>query len=415
MRGTAIRCGRKRMNDFENWSREKLVERLKYLEARLGEKAVDGSRLETGRPFDFSKHTFKRMAFKFAYVGWPFNGLVLQEQPTPMPTVESKIFQALHTTKLIESVETCNFSRCGRTDKGVSAFGQVMSFNACSVREDQEAVPYLRHLNRILPQEIRVLAQAEVDESFSARFSCKRRHYRYFFMPHGLDIYRMQEAAAYFVGEHDFRNFCKIDPSKQINNYRREMYVSQIFHGSDGLCYFDLQGSAFLWHQVRCMMAVLFLVGQAHEDPSTIKEMLNTDLFFSKPMYDIASELPLVLWDCQYGDEVKWDYGSNDERQILVKSLYEYWHSLRIKENMSRCLLSDIAGVREDEINHVIAPKAGFESVSRVVDGSGRYRAFRKYTPMKNRKRMEDFATLNERWRQKRESGEEAELIEDSG
>ena len=71
-------------------------------------------------------------------------------------------------------------------------------------------------------------------------------------------------------GVSDFRNFCKIDGSKQITNYKREVLSANIIHLRDDFYIFDLKGSAFLWHQVRCMMAVLFAVGQKLEAPSIV-------------------------------------------------------------------------------------------------------------------------------------------------
>lgn len=66
-------------------------------------------------------------------------------------------------------------------------------------------------INGILPDEIRLLSIKPVDSSFNARFDCTRRTYKYFFFQNDMDIEKMREGAAILLGEHDFRNLCKID------------------------------------------------------------------------------------------------------------------------------------------------------------------------------------------------------------
>lgn len=63
------------------------------------------------------------MALKFLYLGWEYCGFAVQIHTKK--TIEEQIFNALLKTKLLESRESSNYHRCGRTDKGVSAFSQV--------------------------------------------------------------------------------------------------------------------------------------------------------------------------------------------------------------------------------------------------------------------------------------------------
>ena len=79
------------------------------------------------RPFDFSRYHKRHIALKMAYLGWDFDGFASQE--TSENTIESHLFAALCKACLIESRADCNYSRCGRTDKGVSAFAQVISLD----------------------------------------------------------------------------------------------------------------------------------------------------------------------------------------------------------------------------------------------------------------------------------------------
>ena len=76
------------------------------------------------RAFDFSRYHKRHIALKIAYLGWDFHGFASQE--TVENTIEGHLFSALIKTRLIKDKVTANYSRCGRTDKGVSAFAQVV-------------------------------------------------------------------------------------------------------------------------------------------------------------------------------------------------------------------------------------------------------------------------------------------------
>lgn len=76
------------------------------------------------RPFDFSVHPRRHVALRLAYLGWQYQGFAVQENTDN--TVEARLFEALLKTKLIQDRQTSNYHRCGRTDKGVSAFSQVL-------------------------------------------------------------------------------------------------------------------------------------------------------------------------------------------------------------------------------------------------------------------------------------------------
>lgn len=72
----------------------------------------------------FYRYNTRHIALKILYLGWDYHGFAAQEDTEK--TIETALFDALLKTKLIESRETSNYHRCGRTDKGVSAFGQVL-------------------------------------------------------------------------------------------------------------------------------------------------------------------------------------------------------------------------------------------------------------------------------------------------
>lgn len=254
----------------------------------------------------------KNMAFKFMYNGKNYEGLVIQAHTTN--TVEQNILNALQKANLIKDVESSNFARCGRTDAGVSSTGNVFSV---TLRYKPE-IDYVKIINNILPDDIIVTGSCEVDDSFDARFSCLFREYKYFFMKKNMNIEKIKEACRKLEGVHNFKNFCKIDKSDKnylTKNYERRIfefkvkkYEKLLFPSNESnniendyfeMYYVTIKGSAFLWHQVRCMMGIIFLIGKGLEDVDIIDHMFDVDSNRSYN-FEIASELPLVLSNCQF-------------------------------------------------------------------------------------------------------------------
>jgi tRNA pseudouridine38/39 synthase len=174
------------------------------------------------------------------------------------------LFDALCESRLIErekGFEGCDWSRCGRTDRGVSAAGQVVALWVRSaikppLAADKDAVPteggsvaidgegtegaspskpgstpvqqelrYVLILNRILPPSIRVLAwspsrttsrPASIVDTDTTNISSTP----FLFQVRLLTLIVCEMQASRLVGEHDFRNFCKLDGSKQISKIR---------------------------------------------------------------------------------------------------------------------------------------------------------------------------------------------------
>lgn len=283
---------------------------------------------------DLSHHSRRHVALKIMYLGARFHGFA--SESSTQRTIESELFAALEKTKLmIGGRLEAKYTRCGRTDKGVSANGQVVALLLRSCHKDPvlvnvipgedrvaaalasrfqesqfakvpdyEEIDYVGVLNRALPPDIRILGWCYVPYNFHARFSCMAREYIYFFVNDGLDIEAMRIAASKFKGEHDFRNFCKMD-ADNVHNFRREILAFDIVPFMDRwdgfeLWMFQVKGTAFLWHQVRCMVAVLLMVGQKHESPSVVDDLLNTQKTARKPQYVMAPESCLVLQSCEF-------------------------------------------------------------------------------------------------------------------
>lgn len=502
---------------------------------------------------------------KVAYLGKRYNGFEHHTgQITPLPTIEEELWKALNKARLIFPKDTnplqpgevnwegTEYSKCGRTDKGVSAFGQVIGIRVRSNRalprkkrtdeygenlraksgedvqetrqkelftmfprnssscksfdtlprengmetaalplapsrgqvkdmppgtlnvEDEafsesltfdpiaDEIDYPSLLNRLLPPDIRILAWCPSPPlDFSARFSCRERRYRYFFTqpaflpsPHvhsqdstscnsekikdgWLDVDAMREAAHAFEGVHDFRNFCKVDPGKQISNFERRIYHSDIeevadsaaslaflngsaflppkgsIHGAPKIYTFTLHGSAFLWHQVRCMVSILFLVGQGLEKPSIVSELLNASKNPQRPTYEMATDTPLVLWDCIFPHED--DPGRNDAMQWvyvgdgvgkgeakygiggLVNELWRVWRERKVDEMLIGSLIDVVTkqGTKTEKLT--VGNERGARS-QRVFDGGNGPRLQGTYIPVMQKPKMESVDVINEKY-----------------
>jgi tRNA pseudouridine38-40 synthase len=175
----------------------------------------------------------------------------------------------------------------GRTDAGVHALGQVMTFVTESSVPTQN---FLKAMNDILPPAIRVLEVAEASPEFHARRSAQAKTYRYrifrgaicppflaryvWHYPYPLDEEAMMRAAALVVGEHDFTSFAAVDPERgredeTASNVRR-IFSSLWVRTGEELIY-TVRGSGFLHHMVRNLVGTLILVGRGtlHADDIT--------------------------------------------------------------------------------------------------------------------------------------------------
>ncbi|KAG4908023.1 hypothetical protein AAZX31_20G158900 [Glycine max] len=288
-----------------------------------------------------SHHSKRYVALKVTYFGKRFYGFASEAQMEP--TVESELFKAFEKTRLlVGDKKESQYSRCGRTDKGVSSVGQVIALflrsnlkisatnngNSGVVLDEQHEgeIDYVGVLNRVLPNDIRIMGWCPAPVDFHARFSCLSREYKYFFWKENLNIPAIEVAGNKLVGEHDFRNFCKMDAAN-VHNYRRcitlfEISSTDVRYNDNQLWVIKIRGSAFLWHQVRCMVAVLFMVGKGLESPNVIDMLLDTSRILRKPQYTMASEVPLVLQSCEF-DNIKFMCSSDAGEALRVHLVNE--------------------------------------------------------------------------------------------
>ncbi|CAI1970494.1 hypothetical protein SEUBUCD646_0F00610 [Saccharomyces eubayanus] len=416
--------GKKEDSVYISWTKEQLIRRITELEnankqhrnelqhiddnkkRKLPQEGIIKTKTKkTQKKFDFTKHNTRFVALRFAYLGWNYNGLAFQKEYTPLPTIEGAILDAMNKCRLIPSMvlQDFQFSRCGRTDKGVSAMNQVISLKVRSNLTDDEQldpandnkeIPYVQILNQLLPDDIRISAVClRPPPGFDARFSCTRRHYKYVFNGRHLDITKMSKAASYFLGENDFRNFCKLDGSKQLTKFKRTIVSAEILPVSDTFYCFDLVGSAFLWHQVRCMMAILFLVGQTHEEPEIVLRLLDIEKTPQKPVYDMADEIPLLLYDCTF-PPMEWQEPATDDHKAIKFTTAAEALTLHYG------LKATVSNIFRD-----ILPTADANIFTKKVInlGDGKGRIIGKYVKLKDRDVMKSVEDVNAKYHKKKD------------
>ena len=285
----------------------------------------------TPRPFVFSKYSQRYIALQVAYIGFDHAGLAFQKAGDD--SIEAHLFSALLQVKLIapeSNLPPESYARSGRTDKTVSALGNTFSVLVrCSAPLDsnqpilyqdtnQETLNYLNLINNALPPTIKAVRWGRARQGFSARHHTISREYRYFFnlsSYQGLNITKMQSAVRHFVGLHDWRNFCKLDVLA-VDSWEREIFdasVDQVSPDNTDAYMLRIKGKGFLWHQIRCIMRILLLIGKGLEEESIITDLLSKEeLAKGKPDYGMEDGIGLVLWDCEYSeDDVKWENTPN--------------------------------------------------------------------------------------------------------
>jgi tRNA pseudouridine38-40 synthase len=218
-----------------------------------------------------------RIALGIEYDGRPFCGWQYQENS---PSVQAAVEQALSSVAAQPIRVIC----AGRTDTGVHAAEQVVHFDT-SVQRDDKA--WVMGTNVNLPRSVSVLWTHTVRDTFHARFSAARRRYRYvIFNRHvrpaflagrvafdyrPLDEARMQDAAQYLLGEHDFNAYRAV--ACQAKSPIRTVYRLDVTR-QDELILIDIEANAFLHHMVRNIAGVLMTIGAGEQAPVWAKQVL---------------------------------------------------------------------------------------------------------------------------------------------
>jgi tRNA pseudouridine38-40 synthase len=211
-----------------------------------------------------------------AYAGWQWQ----QGPRTLQGTLEAALAQV--------TGESIRVTASGRTDAGVHALGQVVSFQTAS---DLSAAVLQKALNAELPDDMAVLDAADVREGFHAIRNAVRKRYRYFINDgrvrdvfrrqyawhyrRSLDADAMHRAAQALAGRHDFTSF-ETTGSQRTSSVRTvfEISVVRAGQGSPELLVVEIEADGFLYNMVRSIVGTLVEVGRGERSESWPAEVL---------------------------------------------------------------------------------------------------------------------------------------------
>ena len=218
-----------------------------------------------------------RVKLVVAYDGTNYCGWQVQDNGITIEEVLNRELSDL----LKEDITVIGASR---TDSGVHALGNVAVFDT-ETRIPPEKISFA--LNQRLPEDIRIQESCEVADDFHPRFCDTIKTYEYKiwnarfpnpvvrlyskFVYYKIDMEKMQEAANYLVGEHDFKSFCST--RTQVENTVRT--VTEITFRREGdMIIMKICGTGFLYNMVRIIMGTLLKCGMGMYEPEYVKEIL---------------------------------------------------------------------------------------------------------------------------------------------
>ncbi|MCL2140739.1 MAG: tRNA pseudouridine(38-40) synthase TruA [Dehalococcoidia bacterium] len=235
---------------------------------------------KAGLPVD---NTFVRLSLTVEYDGGRYAGS--QYQPG-MPTIQSEVENAIQ--KL--TGETVRVAMAGRTDAGVHALGQVISFSSGTALCPHDIVCGMNHF---LPDDIAVKDARQVGQRFDPRRFAVKREYEYFILNSAvrspfwhkrayrvagdLDVEAMNQACLLLLGEHDFASFT---PSMAESERTTIRHMYQCSVRRDGkMVIMRMVASAFLLHQVRNTIGALLRIGQGKMTLAEFQGIINSREF----------------------------------------------------------------------------------------------------------------------------------------
>jgi tRNA pseudouridine38-40 synthase len=208
------------------------------------------------------------------FVGW-------QKQSDHANSIQETIEKAIQDL----TFEKVKIEGSGRTDAGVHALGQVASFD---LKNHKTALVVRSGLNNFLRKHnIAIIKCEEVDNNFHSRFDAVLRHYQYkiinrhagltldrnraWHITSNLDIEKMNQAAQYLIGQHNFSSFRS--NKCQAKNPIRTIKSLKVTKEND-LVTIDISAPSFLHHMVRNIAGTLVLIGKGRAEPESMKEIL---------------------------------------------------------------------------------------------------------------------------------------------
>jgi tRNA pseudouridine38-40 synthase len=223
----------------------------------------------------------RNLKLTLQYDGTDFSGFAAQPKKR---TVRQELEKAL--LKLFK--KPVKFFAASRTDAGVHALGQVISFK---IKHPIPPANLKAALNALLPEDSKVVGVEVVREGFNARFSAKSKEYEYLIFNGGdlpvllrklvwqvklpLKLSAMRRAAKALIGRHDFTSFCAAgakEGSKVRIIYKIDIRKTKRY--GTGMLGVQIKGNGFLYRMVRNIVGTLLEVGIGRIKPDKMKEIL---------------------------------------------------------------------------------------------------------------------------------------------
>ena len=241
----------------------------------------------------------KRIKMTVAYDGTNYCGW--QIQPNGI-TIEQVLNDAL--TELLG--EKIVVSGASRTDSGVHSKVNICVFDT-NTRMPGEKISYA--INQRLPEDIVVVGSEEVADDWHPRYVNSRKTYEYrilnrrfpdptrrldtYFFHYELDVEKMQKAASFLEGQHDFKSFCSV--GSQVKTTTRTIYSCSVTKDGD-IVKIRVTGNGFLYNMVRIIAGTLIQVGNGNIAPDKIPEILEAcDRNMAGPTAP-ANGLTMISW-----------------------------------------------------------------------------------------------------------------------
>jgi tRNA pseudouridine38-40 synthase len=234
-----------------------------------------------------------RIALKFAYNGINYHGFA--RQPNVL-TIEEKIIKSLKKIGLLNDIKKSSFRYASRTDKGVSAIGNVFALNIDNNKDN--SINILKNLSKNI-DDIIYYGIRKVNNEFNPRFA-KKRIYRYYFKNNKKKLNKIKKVINLFEGEHDFSNFAKIE---KLKNPMKSIDTITI-RERDDFFYIEFYAQSFLWHQIRKIISALNKYVNNKIKIEDITQAINNPNI--KIDYGLSSPEPLILMDVIY--DFNFDY-----------------------------------------------------------------------------------------------------------
>lgn len=241
----------------------------------------------------------KKIALIVEYEGTRFHGFQLQPDTR---TVQLELERAIQAF----TGETLRVICASRTDAGVHASGQVVSFRTQSAEAPET---FVKALNHFLPEDVAVLKAFELPMGFDIRTQATAREYRYLILTQPvpsplwrarawvtslqLDVAQMNAAAHTLLGTHDFASFAGPLAPKAAETVKALTHAT-FSAGEQGLLEFRIVGNSFFHQQVRRMVGALTEIGRGKLSAEAFAEYLQQPRRGSSALLAPAQGLCLV-------------------------------------------------------------------------------------------------------------------------